>query len=279
MPGHNDWITFDYKNKYFCMNPVDLKFKNKQESIEYTIEKIVDKYENLFVSLSGGLDSEFVAKCLYDNGIKFTPIIVDYTSNANEMWYAHRWCYEYNIKPIIIKLTRDDIVANFAKISEKYNTTFICAIDFIVERYVSYMQGKLVTSAAEPFNRIHSFYDNLTIKTSSNLDFRTYDLMLDYYMPNKHCYNFLTYTPDLLYNIVKNLDYKKPVQLAISEYYGIIPRPKINSISNILFYGDDVVKLMTDTNSKRDLSSIYIGTKDEFLTKFENGEIVYGIFK
>lgn len=279
MPGYNDWVTFDYKNKIFCMNPIDIKFRNKQESIEYTVEKITNKYENLYVSLSGGLDSEFVAKCLYDCGIKFTPVIVDYTSNANEMWYAHRWCYEHKIKPAIIKLTRDDIITSFAKISEKYNTTFICAIDFIVEAYVSRLHGKLVTSAAEPFNRIHSLYDNLTVKTSNVLDFRTYDLMLDHYMPHKHAYNFLIYTPDLVYDMIKNLDYEKPVQLAMSEYYGILPRPKMNSLSNIVLHGDEVVKLMTDTNSKRDLSSIYIGMKEEFLRKFENNQIVYGIFK
>lgn len=279
MSGYNDWITFDYKNKYFCMNPIDLKFRNKQSSIEHTIEQMVGKYENLYVSLSGGLDSEFVAKCLYEHGVKFTPIIVDYKSNANEIWYAHRWCYEYKIKPIIIKLTRDDIITNFAKISEKYNTAFICAIDFIVETYVSKLHGRLITSAAEPFDRINSLHDDLTAKTSYMLDFRTYDLMLDYYMPHKHSYNFLIYTPDLLYNIVKNLDYEKPVQLAMSEYYGILPRPKINSLSNIVFHGDSVVKLMSDSNSKRDLSSICVGNKDEFLKKFENGEIIYGIFK
>lgn len=261
------------------MNPVDLKFRNKKESIEHTIEQITLNYQNLYVSLSGGLDSEFVAKCLIDHGVKFTPIIVDYASNMNEMWYAYRWCYEYKIKPVVIKLTRDDIINTFAKISERYNTAFICAIDFIVEAYVSKSHGKLVTSAAEPFDRINSLSDNLSISASNILDFRTYDLMLDYYMPHKHFYNFLIYTPDLLYDIIKNLDYKKPIQLAMSEYYGIVPRPKINSFSNIIFHGNDVVKLMSETNSKRELSSIYMGTKDDFLRKFDNGEIVYGIFK
>lgn len=278
MSGHNNWITFDYKNKHFSMNPVDLKFRNKQESIEYTVEQITNKYENLYVSLSGGLDSEFVAKCLYDHGIKFTPLIIDYASNANERWWAYRWCYEHNVKPIIIKLERNDIIANFPKISYKYSTAFVSSIDFIVEAYVSKLGGKLVTSTAEPFDRVSSFNDDLSTKTSDMLDFSTYDFMLDYHMPDKHAYNFLTYTPDLIYDFVKNLDYEKPVQLAMSEYYGLLPRPKINAFSNMLFHGDSMISVMSQTNSKIDLLSIKLGSKDDFLKKFENHETVLGVF-
>lgn len=279
MSGNNDWINFNYASKHFSMNPIDFKFRNKKESIEHSIEQILKKYDNLYLSLSGGLDSEFAAKCLYDNGVKFTPIIVDYTSNANEKWYAYYWCYEHRIKPIVLKLTQQDVLENFPKISFKYSTAFVSSIDFILEAYVSKMNGKLVTSAAEPFTRLHSFYDNLTIGTSEKLEFKTYDFMLDYHMPNKHAYNFLTYTPDLLYDMIKNIDYKKPVQLAMAEYYGLTPRPKINAISNMLLHGDKMINAMSISNSKHDLLSISLGFKGDFLRKFENHEIIQGTFE
>jgi len=278
MSGHNNWVTFDYEKRIFGMNTKDFLHRSKQESIDLAVEKILEKYNNLHVSLSGGLDSEFVAKCLLERGVKFTPVIVDYVSNANEVWYAYYWCYKNNIAPVVIKLTKQDLISKFPAISVKHNTAFISAVDFIVEDYVSKKGGNLITSAAEPFARISSINDKVNNPTSDILYFSTYDFMLDYHMPDKHAYNFLLYIPDLFYDMVKHLDYTKPVQLAMSEYYGLSPRPKINAASNVCHYGQEVLSLMSSVNSKSALLSIGIGNQKQVLNKFENHDTIVGIF-
>ena len=62
--------------------------------------------ENLFVPLSGGVDSEFVATVLYRNRIPFTPVIVQ-LPGLTEHYYALNWCCEHNISPMVLQLQKD----------------------------------------------------------------------------------------------------------------------------------------------------------------------------
>jgi adenylyl- and sulfurtransferase ThiI len=86
--------------------------------------------------LSGGLDSEFAANCLFDRGVNFTPIIMDIHSNRIENWYAHYWCYEKRIKPLIITMNEKDVIKTFSKISEEKNIPFYCSIPIILSEIV-----------------------------------------------------------------------------------------------------------------------------------------------
>ena len=75
MPGHNDWIT---NNDNICdLDFSHLKTLFKKEAIAYNIQKITERFDNLFVCLSGGIDSEFAAKCLLENDLQ----LVNYQSH------------------------------------------------------------------------------------------------------------------------------------------------------------------------------------------------------
>ena len=280
MPGYNNWIGYDRELKTcsFDMSSMNTGL-NKEQTIEYNIQKITEKYDNLYVGLSGGIDSEFAAKCLLDRGIKFTPVIVDYYSNASEVWWAHKWCYDNKIEPDIIYFDITNFLNQCSKYSIELNTSFISGIDSILEKYISDRNGHMIGPCGEPFAREFCLDDKFQTVSSTVLDFSTYDFTLESHIPDKHPYGFLTFTPEMLYNCVLELDYSKPIQIALAEYYGVIPRPKIPMIVNISMFGSDFINIVRDINAGNDLYSIEIGQRDFFLKKCIEKSIINCSFK
>ena len=96
-----------------------LKIWKKKECIDYAVEKITEKYENFYVALSGGIDSEFVANSLLERGINFIPVIVNLETNkieslinqADELYVA-----QASFESILAKLNDADLQAQLEKI-------------------------------------------------------------------------------------------------------------------------------------------------------------------
>lgn len=74
------------------------------------IEELKSSFQNFkdpLLYLSGGLDSEFVAKAMIDAGIKFTPVIFqwknndDKINNLHDITYAIDFCVDNKLSPIV----------------------------------------------------------------------------------------------------------------------------------------------------------------------------------
>lgn len=267
----NNWINVEHD--YCSLDFTNLKILNKKDSIDYTIEMLTNNYDNLYLSLSGGIDSEFVANCLLERGIKFTPVIVDFKLNSIELWYAYYWCRINNITPKVITVPFDDLFEKFPLIAKKYNVSFISALDFIVEEYVSDRGGHLLNSSACPFDREDCFDDRLTNKINPLLEIDSFDFGIDLEFPNKHPSSFLMYTPEMFYSLISSLDYQKPIQLALLEFYDIIPRPKIPYILNVSL-NSRISALAPETNSQLNLNTFCIGNKDDVIESCRNKKII-----
>jgi hypothetical protein len=229
MPGLSEWIKLE--NNSCSFNFANLKIRKKEECIDYAVNKITEKSENLFLALSGGLDSEFVANCLFDRGVQFTPIIMDIHSNRIENWYAHYWCYEKRIKPLIITMNEKDVIKTFSKISEEKNIPFYCSIPIILSEIVSQKGGNLILGGEEIIDRDYFLSGEFT-KMSEKISFCEYAFCVERENSN-HIGGFLSYTPELFLNCLEEIDYSKPGQLALADYYGVLPRPKINANVNL----------------------------------------------
>ena len=166
-----------------------------------------------------------------------------------------------------------------AKYSTQLNTSFISGIDSIIEKHVSDKNGHMIGPCGEPFARDFCLDDKFYNNSSTFLDFSTYDFMLESYKPNKHPYGFLSYTPELLHNCVLELDYSKPIQIALAEYYRVTPRPKIPMIMNISMFGSDFINIVQDINAGNDLCSIEVGERDFFLQTCIEKSIINCSFK
>jgi hypothetical protein len=77
----------------------------------YTARLIDHRHHGeLVVGLSGGADSEFVARCFYDLNIPFTPIIIDAGEiNEEEASRAYKLCSDLNLSYYIIKTNSDEL--------------------------------------------------------------------------------------------------------------------------------------------------------------------------
>jgi hypothetical protein len=260
MPGLDNWIKIENGSCSFDFS--DLKIWKKEECIDYAVEKMVEKSENLYLALSGGLDSEFAANCLFDRGVKFTPVIMDIYTNRIENWYAHRWCYENKVEPLVITMSEEEVVKTFPKISQERNIPFYCSIPIILSKMVSQREGNLILGGEEIIDRDYFLSGEFT-KMSKKINFCEYAFCVEQ-ENSKHIGGFLSYTPELFLNCLEEIDYNKPGQIALAEYYGVLPRPKINANINLsLLPGLKHLKNILD---KDKIVNVYeMESKDSFI--------------
>ena len=126
--SENNWINdnftpiglvSDYNVKFnlYPFKPLDF-----HTAAEQAVMKISKKYQNLYVGLSGGIDSEYVLICFHKLKIPIIPLIILCEGNEQESKYALKICEKLNIVPKVITCSNDvilDICVNY--ISKKIN--------------------------------------------------------------------------------------------------------------------------------------------------------------
>lgn len=91
--------------------PYQFKPISFHQAAEYTANLIRYSYnQELCLGLSGGADSEYIARLLHSMKIKFLPVIIDYPGNEEEIKRAYALCYELGLSPQSIPVTEHDII-------------------------------------------------------------------------------------------------------------------------------------------------------------------------
>ena len=194
MPGLNNWINIDWNTPQptCSMDFSNLTIMSKQDAIDHTVNKLIENYSTLYVCLSGGIDSEFVANCLLERNVPFTPVIVDYNYNGAEVWYAYYWCYRNKITPKIFKLTPDIMVNLLPKEVAKFSgSSFMSAFEFLILSLLE-PEATTITGDAQPFSRISASKDKLMENISIELDFNSFD-----FNQNDHSVQCISFTTEL----------------------------------------------------------------------------------
>ena len=137
MATHNNWMTHNLKERFndkntpfnVNLNPYQFLPMDFNEASDYTAKLIHQKYSKLFLSFSGGLDSDYVFHVLKRNNIPFDPIIVKTSGNSIEMKYALHTCKEFNVTPIILNLNDNDYLEFLnLQVIQKISGRGLCAI-------------------------------------------------------------------------------------------------------------------------------------------------------
>lgn len=104
----------------------------------------------IYVAMSGGIDSELVARILIQEKIRFVPVIVqfDHDYNKQDISYAFDFCKLHNLNPEIIQL---DIVDFFEK---SVTTPYILAncahlMQMHIMRHVARLGGMAIIAVGE----------------------------------------------------------------------------------------------------------------------------------
>ena len=109
---NNQSLAFTYKYYNIPNHPVEGRFQIRfspirralmpwKDEVANTIQAIYHSADSpLFVALSGGIDSEIVARSLLENSIPFSAITIEYTNgfNAHDIQYARDFCKKHSIE-------------------------------------------------------------------------------------------------------------------------------------------------------------------------------------
>lgn len=224
--GHNDWfqISMDPVFDVEILKPAKHLYINFEDAGDETIKLIAQDWGHkpLYLTLSGGLDSEFVADRLIKNKIKFTPVIVKFEQiNTLETWYAEYWCYKNNKTPVILEYTLDQYHTLLKKFASRGADlkNFNLVPQLIVYDYVTQQQGHLIYCAGDM---------QFDISSKDQFYLHTFDLISNIADVGDHPTSFYMYTPELLLSYMMGYDLDLSENYNKIKAYGVSPRPKIS---------------------------------------------------
>lgn len=225
--GENNWyslkITTTTVNLEFTHNTV--KRMLFQDAADYTAVSIASKFSNLYVLMSGGLDSEFVAHVFHRNKIPFIPVIASIPKILDH-YYALNWCQERGITPVFFEFKKNDprILGHYCKNWKVhgFSSEASAVISFLLD-YVKAQGGNAVIGEPALTNVSTNFYEPIGDMFSIGAIHLLPFLANTPNMPG----GFFIYTPEILLSAALELDSSKNDAQARSKLYNIPYRPKI----------------------------------------------------
>lgn len=221
--GHNGWCSVSLSSERFAfqVNNPATKELDFQSACDFTAQTLYQEWGSrpLYLSLSGGLDSEVIAATFVRNHIPFIPIILRVGDlNAAESWYAEYWCHQHSIDPMIKTLN----IANYENVVKKYllvlrdtHQTGIVANLYLADE-IQALGGYYVNGVGDINQDQDQFYCNIV------------DFALDVFRPGQHPTGFFMYTAELVLAYIKMFDITVNEQYNKLKFYNVSPRPKID---------------------------------------------------
>ena len=185
---------------------------------------INSRCNNLYLAMSGGLDSEFVAEVLYRNKISFTPIIAVLPDNI-ECHYAMHWCAVHDLTPVIINIEPNDphLVRQFLLIAKTLNqATGLSNLMPYLSEYVSGKNGQLLVGDSPLGGPTDNYYQ----ESGDIFDIVWYSFIIELMQPGMHPGAFFQYTPELMLAQATSLNTKLSECAGKAVLYQIPFRPK-----------------------------------------------------
>lgn len=285
MKCHNNWLDLSWEGLAQRLDRQNLEVKVKikatrimhfDRACDLVAEEIADTHQNLYLALSGGSDSEYVAKCLLRNNIPFTPLIIDldyckHNDQKYESWHALAWCRYHNIEPLRINVSVARQVQkeqqNCLTIKPRLYrgmpmTTHL--VDAVEDR-----DGYLITGSQLEY---YPDWDQMTYLEAQLKDYQGFvmqesDIYLETLIPDRHPWAFFYWTPEVMASFVAAWDENKIMQDNKAKIYGTSPRPKYSNPADILTETQIKVRheLVQQKWGTRDCA--LLGNKEQLLNK------------
>jgi len=298
--GKDQWIKFSLNRSYENPYPereleIYLRPKHTSSVVDWktaarhVAEDIHESYNNLYVAMSGGIDSEFVAKTFFDLGIPFKPIIFRVSDlNALDIWWAFKWCRDNKIEPVVVDVPIEDWVTRILSISRKY----CCRVSVVngsmsfINDYVIAHGGNLVTGAGfiEYFpdenldymtTRSYTWKDS-AVHNADGTSKKGYlmhepDLIQQLSYPTMP-FNFLSWTPEIVLSYVYHRDMALDSAANKAKIMNCLPRPKNMGVPGYFFtLHPRASQWVSIKNGIGTTECAYLGTREELLTVLTNG--------
>ncbi len=186
----------------------------------FTLNKVPSK-RPMFLSFSGGTDSEYLIRFLVEQKVDFIPLVVNSPLNPVEFLNSLKVCKELGVSPHIIKVTANDFFKLFiSEIYKKLNGIGFGMVPVLLTaRYAAEKGGLILTG-----NHLQDEYQTVGDHEESILDIYEYDAYNQVLVPDTTIH-FFYHTIE----IVRSMAIESP-QVDFSRYkckfYGIAERRK-----------------------------------------------------
>lgn len=227
MTTENNWLThnlherIENKNSDFAVK-IDVKSYrplNFEQATKEVCEKLYALNNNIYVGLSGGIDSEYVFKRFYSLKIPLKPIIVYGSCYKYESDYAFEICKQHGVEPIVINVDEPTVIKRYKlEIYDQLNSFGLGGVpalviaDYVKEHNGIYVKGE---------HMIGDFNQQVCVEMNE-WDFYN-DVLIDGYT-----YDFFLYTPEIAYSMVSIMD-ENDSQTFKCNLYEITRREKITA--------------------------------------------------
>lgn len=295
--GSGGWIEYTYNSSpdqlaefNVSLNPVnyavDLGFHTASKLVA---EQMVNINENVYVAISGGIDSEHVANTFYNNRIKFTPVIFTCEDlNELDVWWAYEWCKERNIEPKIVNYTIKQLTSRVTENSIKYRCRPQCgtlALQVLSE--LARDNGAILVAGTGDFTH----YPDISMTHMKSQDKPTFsysDYRVDkegYYIHlpdlvtgiinNDMPFNFFSWNPQILHSYISEYDVTKDSVANKIKITGCPKRPKYIGYPDYFFRTDQNIISLNNRMGFRYTKFTevdYLGTRTEMLNLLRTGD-------
>ena len=229
----NNWFSTNLKDRTptnFCdfeihMPPYEFNHDSFTNQAKRVAHELAEKHDNLYVCYSGGLDSEFVLKTFYEEGLPITPVLIDTPYNQFESEWAYNFCKEKGIKPEVLSFSKNEIIDRLKQKTINRNLfSLLGGLPLIVCDEVNKQSGKIITGYGDPFVvQDGNIEDEMIL---DRLQFCEWDYYLDDY-DNTHPSGFFTYDIGLFFALICEIDMFCPSQQAKTKLYELPYRMKM----------------------------------------------------
>ena len=262
----NNWLQSNIKdrlidksvNLQLSINLYPFKCMTFDEATDYTCKEIYKEYKNLYLALSGGLDSEYVLRAFHRNNISIQPIIVC-CGNEKENEYAYKACNELQITPIVINVSEILFLEYFLKYIYANGAIGYNSTQKIFAHEYSYKNNGILL-CGEHFlgqdnlisDEQYSFIDEWDFYEDCNFD--------------GNIINFFLYTPELVYAIAPKVYMKWYEYKAL--IYNIEYRNKMKAK-----YSQELSLILRKLSKPNSTKTSIVWTKQKFFDTFERYKI------
>lgn len=268
VPTKNNWIQSNIRNRLVdktCnfqvyLTPQKFKILSFYEATKLAALDIANTHDNIFIGLSGGLDSEYLCVLLHELKIPFKPIIVDTVGNKLESEYAYYKCKQLNIDPIVLTCNEEEYLFLFnTHIAQKLASNAVYATpNIITSNYAKKHGGTLIIAD----HALHEIGEDptATLVSISDCEFYLHGLTDNPYII------FFDYIPEILYAMVQRFDGSR-LQHYKSNLYELPFRPKIQS-----YFSETFMKHYSEImrNTSHPQRTHILGNKEQVLQMMDS---------
>lgn len=232
--GHKNWwcASLDPSKNLPVLsidfNATNIQHMTYQAAADYSALLMATRYENLWLAMSGGLDSEFIAEVLYRNSIPFTPVIATCPSSQNfDYFAAMHWCQSHNLDWVEIKFELDDprLIGNLVKMIKVYRSWAPgAAINMSIADYVEGQGGQMLTGDPQLVDwQWGDFTGDYWQASGDMFDVRWLELLVNFRQSERHPGAFYFYTPELVSAYIREFDTTVNANVAKNRLYKVVP--------------------------------------------------------